>query len=277
MLIDRSETRKAPIILGVIHIPPFLPPFVEAVDEELIQKVEDFICSELKIWVDGGVQGVFLQDAYHYPKGQRASAETIALMTRFALAAKKTADIPLGLILEEHDPEGLLGVARAVPLDFIRVKVYVGAMVKSDGIITGCAGELYKKQWELNLSKTTNIFTDIYDRTGKPLAPLELEEMCRQAVEFGNADGIILTGGSFRESIDMLSKVKDRVRVPLFIGGSSTKENLAETLKYADGCVLYSSVVNVDDSAPRGWGKRLDPQKLKSYMEKVRKAETLMA
>lgn len=270
MLIDRAKPIDKLIILGVIHIPPFLPPFVETVDEKLIQKVEDYICSELEVWAGGGVHGVFLQNGYHYPKGQRASAETIALMTRFALAAKGTVDLPLGLILEEHDPEGLLGVARAVPLDFIRVKVYMGAMVKSDGIITGCAGELYQKQWELNLCKTTNIFADIYDRTGQPLAPLELEEMCRQAVEFGNADGLILTGHTFQESIAMLARVKKEMpAVPLLLGGSSTRENLAESMKYADGCVLYSSVIDEDESAPRGWGKRLNPQKLKEYMEVV--------
>jgi membrane complex biogenesis BtpA family protein len=272
MLINPHLKIKSPVIIGAIYIPPFLPPVVDKVDESLLCDIEQFICEEAAKWADAGAQGVYLQNSFHFPYSSGAAPETLTILTRLALAVKKRIKISLGLVMEEHDPSGMMAIARAVPLDFLRVKVYVGAMVKAGGIISGCAGIIQRKRWELGLTDTTTILADVYDRTGKPLAALPLGEMCRQAVKFAHADGLILTGFSFDESLKMLKEARDVTSgsVPLFLGGSSRIDNLEETFAYAQGCVLYSSVVETDRSAPAGWQDRVNKANLQAYMDKAR-------
>jgi membrane complex biogenesis BtpA family protein len=272
MLFDPNVKIKNPVIIGAIYIPPFLPPVADQVDEALLCDIEQFICEEAAKWAEAGAQAVYLQNSFHFPYSSGAAPETLTILTRFALAVKRRVKIGLGLVMEEYDPAGMMAIARAVPLDFLRVKVYVGAMVKADGVIPGCAGIIQRKRWELGLTRTTTILADVYDRTGKPLAALPLGEMCRQAVKFAHADALILTGFSFDESLEMLEEARKATSgsVPLFLGGSSRIDNLDKTFAHAQGCILYSSVVETDRSAPAGWQDRVNKADLQAYMDKVR-------
>ena len=54
-----------------------------------------------------------------------ASPETLTILTRFGLKLERERfKVSLGINLEEHDVEGLTGIARAIPLDFSRIRVY---------------------------------------------------------------------------------------------------------------------------------------------------------
>ena len=272
MLLGPDVKIKSPVILGVLHVPPFLPPYVSEVSENLLQKIESFLFSETEKWIEGGVQGIFIQNGCHFPSSKPASPETLTILTRFGLKLRERFKVSLGINLEEHDVEGLTAIARAIPLDFVRIKVYLGAMVKADGIVEGCADKLQKKIWELGLSSVTTVMADVYDRTGVPLAAIPLEEMCRQAVVFGRADALIITGFSFTESLEMLKTAKNSSGVPIFLGGSSSVENLRDTFQFADGCVVYSSMVDEDGSLPLGWRKKVNLEKLKFYVNEAKNA-----
>ena len=86
------------------------------------------------------------QNGCHFPSSKPASPETLTILTRFGLKLRERFKVSLGINLEEHDVEGLTAIARAIPLDFVRIKVYLGAMVKADGIVEGCADKLQRSE-----------------------------------------------------------------------------------------------------------------------------------
>lgn len=48
MLLGPDVKIKSPVILGVLHVPPFLPPYVSEVSENLLQKLNHFCFQKQK-------------------------------------------------------------------------------------------------------------------------------------------------------------------------------------------------------------------------------------
>jgi membrane complex biogenesis BtpA family protein len=149
-----------------------------------------------------------------------------------------------------HAAKEPLAIAQAIGAQFVRIKVYVGTMVKAEGLMEGCAYEAIQYRSQIK-AEDIHIFADVYDRTGQPLGRMPLVDEARQAAVFGRADGLILTGLSFAESMDMLRTVKGaNFKVPLLLGGGATVENIDQVLQVADGVIVSSAFKSVS-----GWTK----------------------
>jgi uncharacterized protein len=109
----------------------------------------------------------------------------------------------------------------------VRLKVYVGVMVKAEGLLEGLAYEAIHYRAEIG-AQDIAILADVYDRTGQPLGRMPLVDEARQAAVFGRADGLILTGSSMDESLEMLEEVRRaELGVPLLLGGGATADNIS--------------------------------------------------
>jgi hypothetical protein len=163
-------------------------------------------------------------------------------------------------------------VAQAIGAQFVRLKVYVGAMVKAEGILQGCAYEAIQYRAAIG-AEEIKILADVYDRTGEPLGRLPIAEEARQAAVYGRADGLVLTGLSFAESLQMLADVRAaRLNTPLLLGGGATAENIAQVLKVADGVVVSSAFKTTSGWTREALLAEWDADRVNFFMQSVRRA-----
>jgi len=85
------------------------------------------------------------------------------------------------------------------------------------------------------------------------------------------ADGLILTGQTFEESLRYLSSVRQSTKGRrLVLGGSVDETNVVEALQYADGIVVSSALKRAD------WQPedvvRWIPDKVSRFMDAARSA-----
>src|SRR5260370_309093 len=86
------------------------------------------------------------------------------------------------------------------------------------------------------------VFADVHDRTGVPLAGMTLEETAHEAVWFGKADGLVITGRNEVETLEWLQRVKRAAPdVPIWAGGGATTKNISRLLEVADGVIVATA------------------------------------
>jgi predicted TIM-barrel enzyme len=159
-----------------------------------------------------------------------------------------------------------MAVADAMDGDFVRLKVYVGAMVKAEGILQGCAVEAVQYRAAIGAEHIA-ILADIYDRTGVPLGPAPIGEAARHAVTFGRADALVLTGHSLEESMSMVAKVrKASPQIPLLIGGGVGAETVARVLGVVDAVMVSTALKRVADWRQAGLQSDWDAAKVKAFL-----------
>ncbi len=232
-------------------------------------KLQDMIkvsVDEAKVLADAGFDAIMLQNLGDLPVAHKVTPQQISWMARVAFEVAAAIPAPVGLNFLENDAEATLSVASGAGLDFVRLKVYVGVMVTPFGLVPGCAHEAMMTR---NLLQAPNIsiFADVHDRTGVHLGGRDLDPDIREAVDLGHADGLVLTGGSFDESIAYLKRGRAKYpRLPLLLGGSANETNLATALAVADGVIISSALKDTDSAFGR-----VNPAKARSFMKALRR------
>lgn len=251
-----------PLVITALHLPE-----LRHMQDLSMNYLEDFVLQNMAVFVKGGIPAVILQE--ETLNTAQASAESIAVLS--VLASKARAEYPqiqLGIIMQAHDGISPLAVAHASGASFVRLKVFVGAMLKSEGIEQGC-GVAARNYREKIGREDIKILADVHDRTGLPMADIPIEIASEWAVRTG-ADGLILTGFSVEESIQYLKTVRESgITAPLIMGGGTTEDNVASVLKYANGVVVSSALKNSNPS-PKDlvlW----DIELVKRFMDRARK------
>ena len=143
---------------------------------------------------------------------------------------------------QAHDAVAPLAIAHAAGASFVRLKVFVGAAMTAEGPRNGLAVEARSYRHELRRDDVA-ILADVFDRTSRPLLDVSPAEAALMAEKLG-ADGLILTGGSFADSLERVRAARAAgARRPVLIGGSVTEGNLAEALAVAEGAVVSTSLM----------------------------------
>lgn len=253
-------------VIGALHLPAF-PASRQADAQPLPAILEHALRNISRAW-DAGVRAVYLQDLGETPHPVTPQPHTVAGMSALgALVRKEFPDLLLGFCLMSHAPRESLAIAQAVGAQFVRLKVYVGAMVKAEGILQGCAYEAIQYRSQIG-AEDIAILADVYDRTGEPLGRQPLIEEARQAATFGRADGLVLTGKSLAESLDMISQVKDaRLGIPSLIGGGATPENLPEVLPLVDGIIISTAFKAVGGWTRQTLAEEWDAARIRVFMD----------
>ncbi len=231
---------KPHALIGMIHLPalPGSPDYAGNIEE-----IAEFARSEAALLQEVGFDAVMIENFYDAPfYKDHLPAETVAALTRCALAAKEGAPkLPLGVNALRNDGCSALAIAVAVGASFIRVNVLCGAMVTDQGIIEGCAAELLRMR--RNLNSNVAILADIDVKHAAPLAPLDPTQSAKDTVIRGRADALILsgTGTGAPTNPETVRRVKNDVPgTPLVIGSGITAENLHEYP--ADAFIVGTSI-----------------------------------
>ena len=216
-----------------------------------------------------GVDALMVQNLGDLPVGARVSSAQVAWMTRVTSEMRARFDGPLGLNFLENDAEAMLAVASAAGADFVRIKVYVGAMMTPFGVESGQAFAAIRARNALG-AETVAIFADVHDRTGTPIASGGFEEDLDYATRLGGADGLVLTGKTYAQTLEFLRGARERVRsTPILVGGGVTEKNFAEVAKLADGVIVSSSLK--DTSGAFG---AFVPAKVESFMNEAKRVRS---
>ena len=258
-----------PLIIAALHLPPF--PASTHPEARPVSAIIEYALRNTAYAVRAGIPALYLQDMGDYPWSPTVQPHTIATMSVVGSAIRRQfPDLYLGVCLMSHGARESLAIAQAIEAQFVRLKVYTGAMVKAEGIVQACAHEAITYRAQVH-AEDIAILADVYDRSGEPLGPLPLTEAATQAAVFGRADGLILTGHSFAESLQMLKEVREtKVGVPLLLGGSATPDTIAQALECADGAIVSTALKPVSGWSHAGLASDWDEGRCMALMEAVR-------
>ncbi len=233
----------APLVIGALHLPDL------AVARDLsVSWLEDYTLTNARVFAEAGFPALMLQDQTRAP--DKASAATIALTATLGrLIRHEFPAMQLGIIVQAHDAEAPLAIARACGASFVRLKVFVAAAMTAEGPRTalGPAARAYRRMIEAD---DIAILSDVFDRTSLPMIDIPPARAALWAQSMG-ADGLVLTGATFADSLDRISQAKSEgVTRPILLGGSVTSANVTAALDAADG-VIVSTALMREKSGPR--------------------------
>jgi membrane complex biogenesis BtpA family protein len=264
VLLEKIFRTSQPVV-AALHLPPFVG--TGDPDAADIDWIEQYAVDNAGLFVTGGVNGLFIQDQT-MPSDVEGFPSIVANLTVAARAVRRAyPHLPIGIIVNHHGAYGALAVAKAVGASFIRLKVYVGAMLKANGIEEGCAFEALSYRTRLG-AEDIAILADVFDRTGTPLGATSLEEASEWAVRRGRADALVLTGHSFAGSLDMIDRVRaKKLGTPILLGGSVTAENVGDALDHADGVIVSSALMRKEGSREERRSRPWDGSAIRRFVE----------
>src|SRR5579863_4187567 len=193
----------------------------------------------------------------------------VASMTRIVAEIRERFKRPVGLNLLENDAEAMFAIASAAGADFVRIKVYVGAMMTPFGIESAQAFAAIRARNACDAANVA-IFADVHDRTGAPIASGGFAEDLDYAIRLGGADGLVLTGKSYEQTLEFVHIARKRLGdVPILVGGGVSAKNFAEVISVAEGAIVSSSLKDAD--GPFG---RFVPAKVQAFMEEAKRVRS---
>ena len=243
-LLDAIAAKTKPMI-GMVSLRPL--PGGSRYAGESLAAILDHALAQAAILTDAGFPFLMVQNLGDLPVARTATTVQVAWTTRIADEVRRASRRPVGLNLLENDAEAMFAVASAAALDFVRIKVYVGAMVTPAGVEHGQAFEALRARTQWNAANVA-IFADVHDRTGVPVASAGLADDIRSAFAIGGADGIVLTGRTHDETLGYLATARSAYPTrPILVGGGTTVDTVASLTGLADGAIVGSALKRDND------------------------------
>lgn len=252
-----------PPVIAALHLPDFA-----LSRHQSISWYEDYAIANARVFAEAGVPWIKLQDQTR--TAAAAAPQTLAMMA--ALGRLIRAELPhlgLGIIIEAHDPVAALSVAHAAGADFVRLKVFVGGAMTADGPRHGLGSAAVAHRAGLGRTDIA-ILADVHDRTARPLSDEPQPFAADWAARTG-ADGLIITGSSFPDTLSRIAAVRKTVPDrPILIGGGVSTANVAEALAASDGVIVSSALMR--EGAAEDDLLRWDADRCRRFMDVVRAA-----
>jgi uncharacterized protein len=225
-----------PPVIAALHLPDF------ALSRHRSPAwYEDYAVSNARVFAEAGIPWIKLQDQTR--TAGPAAPDTLAMMASLGrLIRAEVPDLGLGIIIEAHDPVAALSVAHGAGADFVRLKIFVGGAMTAEGPrhALGAAAIAYRAALG---RPDIAILADIHDRTARPLSDESQPFAANWAAKVG-ADGLIVTGSSFPDTLDRIAAVRKAVpKQPILIGGGVTEDNVVAALAASDGVIVSSALM----------------------------------
>ena len=227
-------------IIGMVHCLP-LPTtagFSGDYQKVIDQAVQDAVTLE-----KAGVDAVIVENMGDTPFSAHINKAQLAALTAAAAAVGNAVKIPIGIDAAFNDCEADVAIAAVSGASFIRVPVFVDTVCTTDGIIYPCAKKCMEFRKQMGLEHV-KILADVQVKHAHMLLPyISIEQSACEAAGSG-ADGIIVTGTQIGEEtpIDLIKRVKQVVKLPVFAGSGVKAENIKEQMQVADGAIIGSSL-----------------------------------
>jgi uncharacterized protein len=254
-------------IIGMLHLPP-LPGSYNYAGQPLDDLIGHAL-REAEILAASGFDGFLMQNAGDRPASLEVCPEKVAYMSVIGAAVRRAhPTIPLGVNVCWNVPKATIAVCHAVGGAFIRLEhVYIGMAITPHGPVYGCAYEATQFLKLLD-AKHIQIFADVYEAHSVPLGRVPIEEAAHQATSLCQAHAVVITGRTFRESMEMIETIKKSAPATVVIlGGGSNPASVGEALRLADAIMVGRSLKSRPDlTAP------IERDKAEAYMKAVGRA-----
>lgn len=239
---DLLHVPGRPLLIGVVHLRPTPgAPRYGGSPASLLEEA----CADAEALRVGGADALIVEnfgDAPFY--GDAVPAETVAILARAVEAVHGVApELPVGVNVLRNDARAGLGLCAATAASFLRVNVFVGAMVTDQGILEGRAAELTRER--ARLAPDAGILADVHVKHAVPLGQEPLEDAAEEAFRRGGADALILSGtrtGSPADPSDF-ARVRERLpEAPLLVGSGLDARNASAFRPLARGAIVGTSL-----------------------------------
>jgi len=152
---------------------------------------------------------------------------------------RRSVRCPVGVNVLKNDAQAALAVAAATGAVFVRINVHIGAVVADQGLLEGDAYATLR--YRRLLGTTTRLFVDVGSKHAVPVAPVELEQLARDAAYRGLADALVVSGAATGAATPIDDVRRVRAAVPnraLLVGSGVRPETVGELLAVADGVIV---------------------------------------
>lgn len=254
-------------VVGMVQLPP-LPGGANYRGESLASIIDAGL-SEATILAENGIDALMVQNLGDIPVATHATTVQVSWMTRVTSEIVRATGIPVGLNMLENDAKAMFAIASASGADFVRIKIYVGAMMTPFGVELAQAHAAIKARnsWD---AQRVAILADVHDRTGTPIASGGFDEDVEFAVRLGLAEGLVITGKTYQATLEMIARARRKYpELPILAGGGVTAANFAEIVSTASGAVVSTSMKESGSAVGR-----FVPAKVKEFMAAARGGTT---
>lgn len=254
---------RSPLVIAALHLPPF-----NLARDLSMAEVEDYVLSNCETFAKSGIPAVKLQDETREPG--RCTVSTVARMGALGrLIRREFPQLILGIIVQAHDPVAPIAIAQAAGADFVRLKVFVGSAMTSEGPKDALAVEALAYRRSIG-ADDVKILADVHDRTCLPLGGVPADRAALWAESLG-ADSLVITGSSFTDTLSRIEVARSAgMTRPVIVGGGITDENVGAALNAAQGVIVSTSLMR-QGAGPLA-RDRWDPDLCSTLMDTARRA-----
>jgi membrane complex biogenesis BtpA family protein len=252
------ETINKPVI-GMVHLGalPGSVHFKEPFEAVLTRAIQ-----EARTLADAGFDALLLQNTGDVPASEEGDEATVAFMTRAGLQIRETCRCPLGINVLMNGSKAALAIASAVEADFVRIKINVGAVTTSTGIIAADPHAVLAFRKRIG-AENLILLGDLYDRTSTPLGTFPLPVLADLTVRHAAADALVISGYDVEDTLSRMELLRNRLpAAKLVAGGGVTTENLSRFMERSDAIIVGSSI-----KTGGAFLDPVDPQKARHFME----------
>lgn len=256
--LTRLFARPKPII-GMVHLPasPGQPRHDSRPFTEVVQGVQQDI-EALQV---GGIDGVMYCNEADLPYATSVGPEVPAYMTAIIAATRRDLSVPFGVNVL-WDPYASLAVAAATGASWIR-EVLTGMFDTDMGMLAPDPAAIFAYRDRLGI-RSCAMFANVAPEFARSLSDRDVASRARGAAYFG-FDALLISGPMAGVAYDLaeLRAAREAVReVPVLANTGVRESNIAETLRYADGAIVGSSL-KVDGNT---WNP-VDPARVRRLVE----------
>ncbi len=252
------------IIIGMVHFPP-LPGSPKFNNDSTLDNIIQSVTKDLEALQSNGIDAVMFGNEGDRPYLLKASSESLSAMAYVIGLVKNKINVPFG-VNYLWDATATVALGCVTNADFAR-EVFTGVYDSDMGLWQPNAAEALRLKTNLNNSKLKLLF-NVNAEFASPIGNRSTSEKAESAVFSSLADAICVSGKITSQGVNIkdLEETKKKVTVPVFANTGVNIETVEEILKISDGCVIGSSLKYEGNT----WNN-IDPDRVKSFMEKVNK------
>lgn len=235
----RIFSRPRPII-GMAHLPAS-PGQPRHRPDRPFASVVEAVSADIDALQSGGVDGVMYCNEADLPYATRVGPEIPAFMSAVIAATRALLAVPFGVNVL-WDPHASLAVAAATGASWVR-EVLTGVFDTDMGILAPDPAAIFAYRDRLGIGDCA-LFANIAPEFARSLSGRDIAARARGAAYFG-CDALLISGPMAGVAFDLgeLRAARDAVSdVPVLANTGVNEANVGETLRWADGVIVGSSL-----------------------------------
>ncbi len=272
------------VAIAVIHLPNLRRVAVE----KRVDELEELVEREAAILRDAGFDAIIVENYMDRPYAKRVEdPEILGLVAVAVRRALKVFGGPVGLSLLRCSAVEAYRLAWALGGSFVRINAASETIATDSGVIEPALPRLAELRYlmpgikilgdvlckhsgslDLALRYVSKLLEYELSKRGEPLIDA-LREVLADAVERGELDAVIVTGGRTGEPppMELVKLFREVVNEkPLVLGSGATPENVCRYLELCDA-VIVGSYVKRGGRA----GNPTDPERARRFVESVKR------